>query len=192
MLMLFSTPMIAGDSGTYFDSARPGEGMLLQRDGDTMMFFLFTFGAHGCYEYAYPMVGPFIERDYDCERQGDRWFYASNKYFAEEDELSGFIYMAYGTNWPEGIQTLDVALDPGHAARADIERDVNQDRPRPAGPREVERFADDVREALDLMRVLDEVVVLRDGDCDAGGIGLLEAVRAHQTRVHLAGNCHHT
>ena len=107
LLMLFSTPMIAGDSGTYYDSARPGEGMLLQRDGDTMMFFLFTFGAHGCYEYAYPTEGPFIEKDYDCEMQGDRWFYASNEYFVENDELSGFIYMAYGTNWPEGIQTLD-------------------------------------------------------------------------------------
>lgn len=106
LLTLFTLPAMAGDSGMYMDLARPGEGMLLQRNESNVVFFLFTFGAEGCYGYEFPSVGPFLDPEYDCYRQGGRWFYANDLHFRDDTQLSGFLYMAYGTNWPNGIQDL--------------------------------------------------------------------------------------
>ena len=64
-------------------------------------------------------------------------------------------------------------------------RDVDQHRARTAGPRDVEGLAQRRR---DLVRLGDQVVVLRDRQRHARDVGLLEGVGADERARHLAGD----
>ena len=66
-------------------------------------------------------------------------------------------------------------------------RQIDDDRPRPAAPRDVERLMDYARE---IAHVLDQVIVLGARPGDAGGVGLLEGVVADQMRRHLPREAH--
>jgi hypothetical protein len=66
--------------------------------------------------------------------------------------------------------------------------DVDQDRARASGARDVEGLGDGLR---DLRRVGHEVVVLRDRHGDATDVGLLEGVGADGGAGHLARDRHH-
>ena len=66
--------------------------------------------------------------------------------------------------------------------------DVDVHRPRPPGPRDVERLGDDPGQ---LVGVPDEVVVLRHRQRDAVDVDLLERVLADQGRRHVAGDRDH-
>ncbi len=67
-------------------------------------------------------------------------------------------------------------------------RDVHVDRARTAGPRDVEGLGQDAGEVV---RVPDEVVVLRHRQGDAGDVDLLEGVLAEERRRHVAGDRDH-
>ena len=67
----------------------------------------------------------------------------------------------------------------------DVLRDVDDDRPRPAGLGDVERLVQDAREVVD---VLHQPIVLRARARDADRVALLESVVADQVRRHLPGD----
>ncbi len=66
--------------------------------------------------------------------------------------------------------------------------DVDQHRARPPGPGDVERLGD---RAGDPLGAEHQLVVLGDRQRDAGGVALLEGVRADHRLGHLAGDRHH-
>ena len=65
--------------------------------------------------------------------------------------------------------------------------DVDEHGAGAAGARDVERLADGIGEPL---HARDHVVVLGDGHRDAGNVGLLEGVGAHERLGHVAGDEH--
>ncbi len=89
----------AGDSGSYFDPDRNREGMMLERNGDSIFFILFTYGADSdCGE---PQVSPSI---FDCDIDGQRWFFAVNKWDGVDQSVRGFLSVTQGINFPFGFE----------------------------------------------------------------------------------------
>ena len=80
-----------------------------------------------------------------------------------------------------GVVEIGVLLD-------DILGDIDQDWPRSPRRGYVKSLFDG---SSDVARIHDEVVVLGDGQCDAGDIGLLKGVRAYGGSLYLAGDYHH-
>ena len=70
----------------------------------------------------------------------------------------------------------------------DVLGDVDEHRARPPGRRDVERFANRLR---DVLRRGHQEVVLGDGHRDAGGVALLERIGADRRRRHLTGDHDH-
>ena len=70
----------------------------------------------------------------------------------------------------------------------DVDGDVDEDGPLPAGGGDVEGLLDD---AGDVVGVLHQVAVLGEGGAGAGDIHLLEDVPAQQVALDLAGDGHH-
>ena len=79
-----------------------------------------------------------------------------------------------------GVDELRLLLE-------DIAGDIDEHWPRPPCAGDVERLANDSRQ---VRRVQSEVVVLCDGQGDAGDICFLEAVAADESSHHLAGEGH--
>ena len=105
LLLLLSGTVFAGDSGIYEDKSAPGEGIILQRNKDIIVFYFFTFGGNDCDEYPVTIIGPVPFMG--CGEQSGRWFYAANEYNDKNQESSGFIYTAKGTNWPDGVPSTE-------------------------------------------------------------------------------------
>ena len=105
--------------------------------------------------------------------------------FGRRDLGGGQLELA---GWPSrlgrkpGSPATTSASDGCSALRLLLERvlgDVDVDRPRPAGPGDVEGLGDDPRQVVG---VADEVVVLGHRQGDAGDVDLLERVLADQRR----------
>ncbi len=67
----------------------------------------------------------------------------------------------------------------------DVLGDVDHDRARAPGTRDVERLVQDARK---LVHVLDEIIVLGAGPRDADRVAFLEGIVADQVRRHLPGD----
>src|SRR5438270_717833 len=94
--------------------------------------------------------------------------------------LSGDGSMSMGIVWELRAVTLVAdGVRPAIGARReqDVLGQVDHDRTRPAGARDIERLMQDARQVVD---VLDQVVVLGAWPGDAGGVGFLEGVVADQ------------
>lgn len=102
--LLLSFNLTAQDSGLFYDTSRDGEGIVLTRDGQWVNFFLFTYGAYGCDGKQLPSVSPVISLDEQmCEYNGQRWFFATDKYDKDSEEVEGFLYITQGVNYPAGV-----------------------------------------------------------------------------------------
>lgn len=94
------TPVvIAGDSGLYYDQSRNGEGITLLRNGDTVVFYFFTYGAKTCGE---PVVSPSLPGE-DCIADGQRWFFAADTFNEFQQSVTGSLFITAGVEYPEGL-----------------------------------------------------------------------------------------
>ena len=92
-----------------------------------------------------------------------------------------------------GLRVVALVLRVGEAGilalgELDVLGDVDHDRTRAAGARDVERLVQDARQRV---HVLDEIIVLGAGARDADRVAFLEGVVADQMRRHLAGDADH-
>ena len=112
LLLLVSFSLFAGDSGSYFDTDRSGEGLILQRDGDTMLFFFFTYGGES--ECGEPTVSPSLPL-FSCMLNGQRWFFGSGTYNELAQSLTGSLYITEGIDYPDTVFKVDGGGDVGDA-----------------------------------------------------------------------------
>lgn len=106
LLLFVAAPIYAAETGLFFDSERNGEGLLVMRDDRLIVTYFFSYGASSCDEEDEPVVGPLLPEFYDCEYQGQRWFFTSNKWNGEDMEATGFMFMASGVDYPKGIPDM--------------------------------------------------------------------------------------
>lgn len=105
MLLILIPPVLAfaGDSGLYFDQNRNGDGISIQRSGDTVVMHLYTYGAVVCGLPIPPVPSPEppVLPD-DCQPIGQRWFVGTGE-IANETAVTGLLYATHGLNYPDGI-----------------------------------------------------------------------------------------
>lgn len=97
VLMAFSLAAWAGDSGLYFNPDRNGEGISLQRNGDTVVTYFYTYGAETCPDPDLPTVSP-VPDEIVCGHDGQRWFLAVDDIVG--NVVSGLLYITEGQNYP--------------------------------------------------------------------------------------------
>jgi len=97
-LLAFSVPIMAGDSGAYFDPEKSGEGLfVLVNEDKTFYITYFTYGApSNCGE---PEVSPSI---FGCDLNGQRWFFGVNNFNEISQTVSGNLFITEGLNYPFG------------------------------------------------------------------------------------------
>lgn len=110
MLLLFTSTLLAGDSGLYFDPDRNGEGISIHRTNGVLTMFFYTYGALFCDGVIEPVVSPSLPGD-DCDFRGQRWFYSSDPINEEDTIVSGTFYITSGFNYPEGLNSEVSILD---------------------------------------------------------------------------------
>lgn len=92
----------AGDSGQYFDPERNGEGIILQRSGDLVVTFLFTYGFEICGLPIPPIPSPEPPILPDgCEPIGQRWFFGADEIVG--NVVSGILFVTEGTTAPDTV-----------------------------------------------------------------------------------------
>jgi len=101
MICVFSMPVQAGDSGSYFKELRNGEGLIVQRDADTFLIFLFTYGHETCVD-SEPTVSPTLFEE-ECSTNGQRWFFGSGPLREISETVSGTLFITRGVDYPEGF-----------------------------------------------------------------------------------------
>ena len=99
LLMLVAGTSIAGDSGTYYNEQRNGEGILVQVNDGRYLFYVFTYGSIGCYESEHPQPKGINE---ECDLNGQRWFFGDGTYNPLDENVVGTLFMAHGINFPDG------------------------------------------------------------------------------------------
>jgi len=102
ILLLLSSTLMAGESGLYFDPERNGEGISVHRSGDTVVTFLFTYGALFCDGVIEPTVSPSLTPE-DCDLSGQRYFFATDDIDEFDTAVSGALFITSGRNYPDGI-----------------------------------------------------------------------------------------
>ncbi len=94
-LLAFSVPVMAGDSGDYFDPGRNGEGLNFGRNGDVVFWKFYTYGAEAnCGE---PVVSPSVQ---ECELNGQRWFFGVDTFNNLTQVLNGNVLITEGLSYP--------------------------------------------------------------------------------------------
>jgi len=95
LLLICSLSVAAGDSGIYHNPDINGEGILVQRNGDKVVVFLFTHGAEVCGLPIVPLPSPPAPEPQDgCQPLGQRWFFAVNEIVG--NVLSGILFISNG------------------------------------------------------------------------------------------------
>jgi len=99
--LLIAGSALAGDSGLYFNKARNGEGISLYRNGDTVVFFLFTYGGldQEIGVPIYPWVSP-TPGITDPQVNGQRWFLSGGVPLVDDSYAEGILYQTAGINYP--------------------------------------------------------------------------------------------
>ena len=112
--LFFSASTYAGDSGSYYDPDRDGEGLQLSRNGDIIQFFFYSYKPHydysdslddygkygGCYGIELPKGG--LATEENCSK--NRWFYSAGDVIAKDgQQVEGWLYMGLGLDYPKGI-----------------------------------------------------------------------------------------
>ena len=96
LAVMFTPTVMAADSGLYYDSERVGEGISLHRNGDTVVFYFYTYGHEDCFEVEE------LEFEEICDEDGQRWFFAADEINPISEVLTGFMYMTHGLDYPFG------------------------------------------------------------------------------------------
>jgi hypothetical protein len=104
LLLAFSLPALAGDSGSYYDPDVDGQGMQLSRHGDTIQIFVYTYDDwQGCPGVNLPNGG--LATPQNCSE--NRWFYSAGDTISKGDQqIEGWLYMGIGLNYPKGLPDL--------------------------------------------------------------------------------------
>ena len=106
ILLLICGSAFAGDSGTYFNPERDGEGLQLTRSGDTVQFFFYTYDDHqGCYGLDIPDGG--LANHDNCHET--RWFLSSGDTINDKDDqpVEGWLYTGLGLHYPKCLLNPD-------------------------------------------------------------------------------------
>lgn len=98
-----STAAVAQDSGVYFNPEADGEGIVLIRNGDLFVTYLFTYGEDICGLPVPPVVSPEPEvvEGEGCVGNGQRWFVGADE--ATGDFVTGFLYVTDGIDYPAAL-----------------------------------------------------------------------------------------
>lgn len=108
-MLLFCGTVFAGDSGTYHNPERSGEGIVLQRNGDIVVTYLFTYGQEICGLPIPPIVSPEPEvLPDDCQLIGQRWFFGVDNIVG--NVVSGVLYKTDGANGANGVVGTETAV----------------------------------------------------------------------------------
>ena len=98
--LLFSMPLMAQDSGLYFNPERDGEGISLTRNGDTIQFMFWNYEPNeNCYNIEIPNGG--LVNEENCHEQ--RYFMSSGDPLTGDNFVDGWLYNTVGLNYPQGI-----------------------------------------------------------------------------------------
>ena len=99
LTIMSASPVLAGDSGLYYNAERDGEGILLLRNKDTVVNYFFTYEPHqGCWGITLPKGS---RTTYDnCHEQ--RWFFSADE-INDKGLVKGFLYAATGLDYPYGV-----------------------------------------------------------------------------------------
>jgi len=98
-LCLYFPVFAEEDSGAYFDMARNGDGAAFLVNGDTFLFFLFTYGGEVC--SGEPVVSPALP---NCTLNGQRWFFGVSDFSEVTQSLTGNIFVTEGIDYPFGFE----------------------------------------------------------------------------------------
>jgi hypothetical protein len=97
-LMLLCGSLFAQDSGLYYNVERDGEGINLLRDGDTVVFYFYTYEPReGCWNIEVPEGGLVTEDN--CGEQ--RWFLSGGDKLEDDGTLEGWLFAGLGTSYPK-------------------------------------------------------------------------------------------
>ena len=100
LLLALSMPLMAQDSGLYYNVERDGEGINLIRNGDTVVFYLYTYeNETGCWNIEIPETG--LVNESNCGEQ--RWFLSGGDKIIDDSVIEGWLYMGIGTGYPKCI-----------------------------------------------------------------------------------------
>jgi hypothetical protein len=103
MALLFSVPVYAGDSASYYNPERDGIGIQLTRNGNEIQFFFYLYDDwQGCPGITVPEKGLVTEGN--CHE--NRWFFTDANPINDKsakDVIEGWLYMAHGVDTPECI-----------------------------------------------------------------------------------------
>jgi hypothetical protein len=103
LLLLCSFNLAAGETGLFYDADREGSGIMVLRDERLTVLYMYTYGARSCHHYLEPSVSPSVPYGGECGIDGQRWFFLADKWNEADDEATGFLFMAEGDNFPQGI-----------------------------------------------------------------------------------------
>jgi len=98
MICVFSMPVLAGDSGSYFNMEEDGVGMFFERNGDKVFFGIFTFGEERCVIIE-PEISPSLAEEM-CDLNGQRWFVGLGNFNPLSDTVSGQLYISDALDFP--------------------------------------------------------------------------------------------
>lgn len=109
LLLALAGAAFAQDSGLYYNPARDGEGLSLQRSGDTVVAFLFTYGGEES-ETPAP-IAPWLSPQVPLEDplNGQRWFFTGAGTLVDNSYAEGILYSTGGVNYPVPLQPNPVA-----------------------------------------------------------------------------------
>jgi hypothetical protein len=83
------------DSGIYYDDARDGEGIVVIRDNEGIVFYFYTY---------HPDQGCWNSKDEDCSDQ--RFFVSSKESPLKEMFVVGELYTTLGVNYPDCAEAV--------------------------------------------------------------------------------------
>ena len=100
-MLLVSVNLFAGDSGSYYNIERDGEGLQLSRSGDQVQFFFYTYDDwQGCPSLNIPKGG--LVDSTNCHE--NRWFFSDANVIDEKrGTVEGWLYTGVGVNYPKGV-----------------------------------------------------------------------------------------
>lgn len=99
-MLVFTSPVIAGDSGIYFNFDRSGEGITLVRHDDTLQFSFFSFKPwQGCPGIDIPYYTLLTEEN--CHFS--RWFISGADPIIGDNAVTGDLFIGLGFDYPDGI-----------------------------------------------------------------------------------------
>ena len=109
---LLMPTLVQAQTGLIYNPALDGEGVSMFSHNGKLTFIVYTYGGLRCDGLS---VSAHAEA-YNCDLNGQRYFYGSDKFDEADQKAAGFLYLTEGLNFPDGIpdETDPFLSDVGH------------------------------------------------------------------------------